>query len=141
MRQLMKMLENNEEVTKLLKCIIQSENYLKARYKLHCTSDDSCISHCIEHALSHPKDKELVSTCDRLHDQSCSECQNIVDSIATLKLMIEKLPQSHKKDVAVWEINDAKGKIMEWQNHIMRGVQQSKARTDVFKELGPTNAI
>lgn len=141
MRLCLKMLYQNEETTKLLKCIIQSGNYLKARYKMHCKVNDSCISHCVNHALSHPQDKELLSTCDRPHDRICLECQNIINSIASLKSMINRLPQSHEKDVAVWEVRDAEVKIIEWQKHIMRGVHQSKARAEAFKELGPTNAV
>lgn len=137
----MNMLEKSDVTKQLSTCITQSESYLKARYKIHCTSSDACISHCIEHSLSHPKDKELFSTCDKPHDRICAECKTILDSIAALKSMIKKLPQSREKEVATWEINDAEVKIFEWQKHIMRSVQQSKARTDAFQELEATSAV
>lgn len=134
-------MDDNDKTRKNLERFVESENYLKARYKLHCNSNDSCISHCIEHFLSHPKDKKLSLACDKLHDRRCVDCQNIITSIDSLKSMINTLPQSHEKDVALWEIKNAEVKIMDWQKHILRGVQQSKARVDAFKLLGPTNAI
>lgn len=108
---------------------------------MHCNLDDSCRSHCINYALSHPKDKEFFSECKKNHDRNCAECLAIVDCIASLKLMLSNLPQSHQKDVANWEIAKSDEKIMEWQRHILRGVQQSKARSEAFKDLGPTNAL
>lgn len=53
----------------------------------------------------------------------------------------EASPVSHEKDVAVCEVEGAKERIKEWQKHILRGVQQTKARTKAFEELGPTNAL
>lgn len=91
---------NNEETKKLLKRINGSENYLKARFRTHCMNDDSCSSHCINHALSHPNDKQLFSKCDKTHDSICSECLTIIESIALLKLKLTHLPDDHKKDVA-----------------------------------------
>lgn len=137
----MKLLPDADEAKELLKCINQSEDYLKARYKMHCNNDDSCVSHCIDHALSHPKDTELFSKCEKIHDRHCKECLSIVDCIGSLKLMLTQMPPSHGQEVAQWEVENAEQKIMEWQRHILRGVQQSKARSKSFMELGPSSAL
>lgn len=136
-----KLLEDNSEKKELLKCINESERYLKARYKMHCNNDDSCISHCIDHALSHPTDNDFLSECSKTHDQNCAECVKVVESIALLRLKLNQLPSSHEREVAEWEVANAEQKIMQWQKHILRGVQQSKARAKSFKELGPTHAL
>lgn len=134
-------LGDNPEPKELLKCINRSEHYLKARYKTHCNNDDSCICHCINHGLSHPKDEDLLSECNECHDRICEECLNIVETIASLQLKLAQLPSSHEREVAEWEVSSADQKIMQWQKHILRGVQQSKARSKSMKELGPTNAF
>lgn len=137
----MKLLRNDEENKSLLESISKSESYLKARYQKHCTDDDSCISHCINHALSHPKDKELMSSCSKVHDRYCVECQNLNNCVEQLKTKINHLPPSHQKEVAEWEVSNASFKIMAWQKHILRGVQQSKARSHALNELGPATAL
>lgn len=128
----MKMLGNNEETKKLLESIKKSESYLKARFKKHCNYNDYCMSHCINHGLSHPKDKELFSFCDKNHDRFCLECLNLVTCLASIRLKINQLPISHEKEVAEWEVENATFK------HILRDAQQSKARSAAFSELGPT---
>lgn len=108
---------------------------------MHCANDDRCNSHCIDHALSHPKDKQLFAKCETIHDRVCAECLNVVNCIASLKFKLNELPKSHEKSVADWEVSNAEVKIIEWQKHILRGVQQSKARENAFKVLGPLMAI
>lgn len=51
------------------------------------------------------------------------------------------MPPSHEKEVAEWEVVNATFKIMEWQKHILRGVQQSKARATAFSELDESKAL
>lgn len=58
-----------------------------------------------------------------------------------MKSMLNALPQSHEREVAMWEADNAEQKIMEWQRHILRGVQQSKARSKAFSEMAPTTAL
>lgn len=141
MRNCVKSLGKDDESKELMKRINLAESYLKARYKTHCHCDDSCISHCITHALSHPSDKDLQSKCNKIHDSICDECVNVVDSIETLKLKIVNLPTRRETEVMTHEIANAEIKISDWQKHIIRGVQQSKARSEAFKNLCSTWAI
>lgn len=134
------MLESSD-TKEFLKTINEAEGYIKARFKFHCEYDDSCMSHCIKHALSHPKDKDLLSKCEKKHDRICVECLALVNCIASLKLKLSHLQPSHAKDVAEYDVRNAESKIMEWQRHLLRGVQQSKARTNAFQELGTTKAL
>lgn len=103
--------------------------------------DDPCISHCISHSLSHPSDRDLFAKCKKIHDQRCEECSNVVSCISSLKNKFAQLPLSHEREVAEWEIANSERKIMDWQKHIMRGVQQSKARSKAFQTLGLTLAL
>lgn len=135
------MLEKDEGSGELLTCINSSERYLKARYRTHCKIDDPCISHCITHALSHPSDNDLASNCDEYHCSVCGECRSLIDSLTILKLRITNLPRSHQKDVACYEVKNAEQKFFDWQRHIMRGVQQGKARLNVMKNLDSTTTL
>lgn len=47
--------------------------------------------------------------------------------------MVLKPPSSHRKEVAQHEIANAERKVMDWQKHIIRGVQQAKARENVLQ--------
>jgi hypothetical protein len=133
--------ESNEESKQLLKAIDSSESYLKTRFRTHCQYDDTCSSHCIKHSLSNPKDNDLISKCNEKHDSVCGECLNVIDCIATMKLKAGKLLLLREKELAVYEVVNAEMKIMNWMKHIIRGVQQSKAREDSFTSLQSTTAI
>lgn len=136
-----KLLEKNDENKELSKWIDSSEGYLKARFKTHCSYDDSCSSHCIKHALSHPTDKDLFSKCDKIHNSICAECLRLIDCIDVLKRKVIQLPSSHRREVALYEIDNAQKKIINWQKHIMRGVQQAKARVNVLQNLDAITAL
>lgn len=137
----MKLLDDNIGTKLLLNWINSSEGYLKARYKSHCNLDDSCSSHCIKHALSHPTDKDLSLECENSHTTNCGECVRLNECIKCLELKVSKLPASHQKDIELYNIANARTKIMDWQKHIMRGVQQSKARSDAFNGLDAATAF
>jgi hypothetical protein len=131
----------DEETKQLMKKINQSENYLKGRFKTHCERNSAYITHCIDFALSNPNDKELQSKCENEHSSICDECLNLVHSIDFLKLKLNHLQDGHEKEVAQFEVSNAEAKILEWQRHIVRGVQQSKSRSNAFSSIGPTNAL
>lgn len=141
LRTSLRLLGDDIETKDLLKWINSSEGYLKARFKSHCNFDDSCSSHCIKHALSHPTDKDLSVECEHSHSLNCGECIRLSECIKFLQLKISKLPESHPKEFASYQIANARTKIMDWQKHIMRGVQQSKARSDALSNLDSTTAL
>jgi hypothetical protein len=135
------LLDKDEHREQLLKNIHRAEIYLKVRFKTHCTNDDPCSSHCISHALSHPKDSELSSKCENVHNLICEECLNVVHCIASLKLQLSHIPKCRERDIAEYAVSNAESKILEWQRHIVRGTQQSKARSDAIVDLKPTKAL
>lgn len=55
--------------------------------------------------------------------------------------IIQFLTDSHVKNVTLHEIGLAETKIYEWQRHVMRGVQQSKARCAALDELENSDAL
>lgn len=69
------------------------------------------------------------------------ECKNILDCFRNLKYKAYQLPAGHEKEVVEYDIYNAENVIMDWQKHIVRGVQQTKARTDAFANLDQTSAI
>lgn len=141
MRNCLKLFGSGSDVKELLHCLNSSEKYLKARFSTHCKCNDSCSSHCINHALSHPTDNDLYSTCEKSHDVTCGECLALRDCFTKFRSMISQLPAGHEKEVAEYDIINSESVIMDWQKHIMRGVQQSKARSDAFSNLDQTSAI
>lgn len=125
-----KLLGDTDETKELLKCLNISESYLKGSFRTHCNYNDSCSIHCNSFALSHPSDKELLSRCDKFLDSMCEECLTLVDSVATLKLKVGRLPLLHEREVAEYDVANAETKTYNaWRTTIkssFKCVQKSR---------------
>lgn len=109
--------------------------YLKVKFKLHCDNDNNCRSHCIQYALSNPSDIKLSTNCTVAHTAVCLECLNITNTINDIQSALTQLMDTREKELALHDVNIAKSKIQEWKQHIVRGVQQGKARTSALSNL------
>lgn len=136
-----KLLPQNHDNEELLKQINLSESYLKARFQTHCKYNDSCRTHCINYALSHPNDNDFFSRCEQNHDQICGECLNVINCIAAVKSKISQITDDRQREVTTYEIGNAEQKIMDWQKHVIRGVQQAKARANALNNLQQSNGL
>lgn len=125
----------------LSECLKKAKDYMKARYKLHCESDSDCPSHCASHALSHPIDQQLKSECTKKHSHVCQECYNVKETIKNIETAVNQLPDSRNKVLALHDIHTAETKIMDWKRHIIRGMQQGKARDAGLKNLKENEAM
>lgn len=125
----------------LCECLNAAKIYLKVKFKLHCEKDESCPSHCLQHALSNPSDNKLSAVCSLEHTDICSECFNLIKTMQDIQKAIVKLPDSREKELAMHDIQIAEAKITEWKRHIVRGVQQSKARACAFSDIRPDEAV
>ena len=128
---------NKDEQQKLFKQLSLAESYLKTRYEHHCTEDDSCMSHCAKHGLSHTSKNSLVSICEKQHSSQCFDCFNIIDSINSVKTAIESIPDTNfpNKDDFQYRIEEAETAILSWQNHLLRASQQGKGKVEAMEQV------
>ena len=127
----------------LLYSLDASKRYLKIGYKSHCESDDSqCATHCRKFALSSPGEEEFSSTCQHdKHNMICDQCLCLVQTLDDILELVTNEPESNRKDEIMYDVALATEYILEWFRHIIRGVQQEKAKTDVLPTLDDTSAL
>lgn len=110
------------------------------RFERHCDWDSECPSHCIKHALS-SSDPELQETCDNDHLFVCKDCFNLIESVDLLKTEIQKISDKRDRESKLYEIENCFSDILSWEQHIIRGVQQDKAKTDALKHIENCQAV
>ena len=100
-------------------------------YKMHCSDQSECAMHCCTFALSNPLDTGLQQTCDHQHTMSCPDCDNI---LATLDKILDQAEKKSDPEV-LYDVRQNIDAIVEWIRHLLRGVQQDRAKGDEMKCL------
>ncbi len=86
--------------------------------------------HCIKYGLSDPKDTAFQAECSyHLPNLHCQNCER------TVFLRDGTEEDNHKKDTLLYLIDSASDNINEWQKHILRSVNQEKAKLELLKRL------
>ena len=89
--------------------------------------------HCMSFALSDSSDASLQQHCDDHHDSSCQSCEELKTTILEIKQQIQQLASND--DDLQYRYQQAAQAIDSWKSHLLRSVQQDKARTDVLDIL------
>lgn len=111
------------------------------KYERHCVWDTECLSHCIKNALSSDVDIDLREVCNNEHLIICKDCFNLLESINLLKNEVEKVFDPYERESLLYEVENSFSKIHTWQQHIIRGAQQNKAKSDALKDLHNSQAL
>ena len=93
----------------------------------------SIADHCLSFALSDSNEVVLQQPCDHLHDKFCQSCGQLKNTLNEIKEDIKKLSKSD--DDLIYRYQQAVQAIESWKSHLLRSVQQDKARTDVLELL------
>ena len=90
-----------------------------------------CPSHCISLALSDPKDPNLANNrhCSDGHQSTCEDCCDLYQLIDEVTNAANGL--ANNSDI-FYDVKIAKENIFKWQQHIIRHVQQNKAKVDAM---------
>eukprot|EP00105_Crassostrea_gigas_P039753 XP_019923901.1 PREDICTED: uncharacterized protein LOC105330822 isoform X2 [Crassostrea gigas] len=124
--------------------LVASRIYMKTDFKMHIKQTDHCGDHCINYALSDPLDNQFQQTCiDHQHDVACDRCQLLPTAILNLKEILDKLADlsPNTKEEMLVDIEAAEAKILEWKSHIVKTINQDKARTQTLKDLQPGDIL
>ena len=128
------------------KRLLAGKQYLRTDFKVHCNEDISpCADHCRMYALSDPVDKDLQEQCSHVHNVICDQCQDIRDVIDEIETKIKNvshptLTEEHRGDI-LFDFNEAKKRLFNWKNHIIRSVNQDFAKQDALRDLDSTSVL
>ena len=76
----------NSEKKELFQTIESLTNYIKLKYRINCLKPcDGTNSQCPIFATSDFKSDELAEKCDRTHNKTCPDCQNMIELSSQLK--------------------------------------------------------
>ncbi len=120
------------------KKLLESKQYLKSEYKLHVKQKSIVADHCIQYALSDPRNAALAERCtDHEHYNLCDHCANQKRTVDEIIELIEStnFPKASEKGEAVYIADKAKEALMEYKKHQFRAVHQIKAKIDVVNNL------
>ena len=121
----------------------RGKRYLKIGYPQHSVDHSTCASHCISFALSDTTDLNLCKErqCgSENHNSFCDQCSNLYSTIDQI-IDLVKESQLKNKDDLLYDTSNAKNNILKRTFHIIRHVQQNKAKTNVFDLLSETTGL
>ena len=122
-----------------LRQLEQSKWYLKIWYRLHCETFSNCDTHCISSALSNTKSESLQIEHNHLHNETCHQCALSMSTVeAITNLVTDVSSDEDERNELLYDVNTAKSNILEWMAHILRGVQQGKAKALAMNQLSHT---
>ena len=114
---------------------------------MHLSESSSIPDHCIVYALSDPKDADYQSTCSHHHNDCCSQCNGLAVVIDEIEKVIEKTvigPEDVSKEVndeLTFLTERAKRDVNAWKSHLLRSVNQDKARLGILEGLDETSVL
>ena len=104
-------------------------NYIKLKY---CISYlQTCYgtnSHCPIYVVSDPKCDKLSLKCKELHNESSSDCCNILEIFSQIKQFCDKELNQELKEHLLYDINAIEENISLYIKHIKRDCQQERAK-------------
>ncbi|CAF1452991.1 unnamed protein product [Rotaria sordida] len=109
--------------------------YQKHGYSQHCEEHAMCSYHCINFALSDPTIKEFQSSCSTQHTERCTECDNILFTLAEIEYHISNVIDLEYRQELLYDFHNASESIIELFRHILRGVCQDNEKTKIIKNL------
>ena len=133
----------SQSVTRRLQ---KAKQYLKTDYKVHCQESESpCADHCRVFALSDREDKAFQVKCSHLHTMACENCENLK---STLEEIREKLQENchfsytkDSKEELVHDFEEAYEHIQKWKSHILRSINQERAKQNVLDNLDESSVL
>lgn len=121
--------------------IDMGKRYLKTMYKVHCKKSSLCASHCTQFSLSSPNDIDFRVICDHEHTIKCLECESLMSTLDEIFIKVKDLKDCAEKNEIVYDFNIARKHIVEYMRHIIRSVQQEKAKTIALDQTDEETAF
>lgn len=123
----------------------ESKRYLKSDYRIHCSENSQCPDHCFKFALSDLNEKDFKENCEHSHGVICESCEKLKSTITDIRNKIENsqslLYNIEHRDDLVYDFQQAKNDIYNWKAHIVRSLNQDRAKQDSVEELDDSKVL
>ena len=124
----------------------EGKRYLKTDYRVNCTEEDSpCKDNCRKFVLSDPVEKDFKEDCDHGHHLRCYMCEDLKDVMNDIKQQIlESSASMYSKEYQedlLYDFEQARTDILQWKAHILRSVNQDKAKQDAIRNLNESLVV
>ena len=110
----------------------RGKQYLKTRYLIHCADVNTEIhSYSRQFALSDPNNVEPPAKSVKISDSVCANCLHLFKGIQSVINAVQNTGNGDLLHDALLAVND----IISFIKHIIRDVQQKKAKSESFSLL------
>lgn len=108
-------------------------------FQVHVQQSSCIADHCLSFALSDSNETRLQQPCDHLHDKFCQSCEQLKSTLSEMGEHIKLLRKND--DDLLYRYQQANQAVESWRSHLLRSVQQDKARTDVLELLDEKSVL
>ncbi|XP_078338287.1 uncharacterized protein LOC111121882 isoform X2 [Crassostrea virginica] len=131
-----KQLKGVEWEEEIIHRLNSGKQYLKLEYKLHISEEATIPDHCCHYALS-TSEQEYSMPCSHLHDVGCPSCEDLYQVTQELKAVADEVvyESNDQKDDIQYTLSQSLKALEDWKKHILRSVNQDKARSDICEDL------
>ena len=118
----------------------EGKRYLKTDYVINCQeTDNTCADHCGNFALSDPLDKDLQKKRSHCHLSSCTNCENLKETLEDIKKFITSFSTNmyskEQQEDLLYDYYNARAQVEQWKANILRSQNQDKAKHDIVDGL------
>ena len=103
------------------------------------------IPHCRKYALSDLVDSNFKQDCDHEHSLMCQLCEDLKDLLNDLKQeILQSCTAEHNREYQedlLHDFEQAKSGILEWKAHVLRSVNQNKAKHNTISNLSHNSVL
>ncbi|CAG2243920.1 unnamed protein product [Mytilus edulis] len=134
--------KGQEWAEKISKQLMEGKQYLKLHYKLHVSLDSEVPDHCGRFGLS-SEENSFCSKCTHTHHLSCNDCEALTTTLKLIEDAADSITYTNQEqqDDTKYIIVQGIKTIIEWKKHIVRSVNQDRARGKVLDTLQPNEAL
>ena len=133
-----KICDDSKERKLLQQHLEDGKRYLKIDYRMHCKDISPVDTHCIRIALLHSQDEDFKPHHDHEHQDVCEQCLSLFLTIETVEKLAVAIDDIELRQELLYDIKLSRTYIIEWMYHVLRGVQQEKAKLYAISQLDPS---
>jgi hypothetical protein len=127
---------NISRTVELKRRLHQSRNHLKNNYKLHLDDSSEVADHYLKYGLSDRRDSGWQEHCSHAHNMECDQCMMLKSTLNDLQKTIESCNMTEPIKLRYLHRFDQNTQLIwDWKAHLMRCVQQDRARVAVLENL------
>ena len=131
--------KSSDWVAEVINLLLTLKSHLKCTYRLHISTSSRCPDHCSLFALSDPLEPAFSEQCDHSHNLVCSDCDRLYQPEHLIKNTFSDHAVAFytpdEKEDKLHDLQVSFNPIYAWICHLLRAVQQDRARQDVLDAL------